>query len=55
MPGKRLIRGWVLLALQNALQRVVTLTSEMDEMMEYLEKQLLEIREHARKERLTRR
>jgi hypothetical protein len=43
-----------LLALQNALQRVIELTNETGELVEYLEKQLNEIREHARRERLNR-
>jgi len=43
-----------LLALQNALEKVVQLSSETDEQLEYLERQLTEIRDHARRERFNR-
>ena len=41
-------------ALQNALQKVVQLTQENEQLLEQLEKELGEIREHARRERLNR-
>src|SRR4051812_5248751 len=53
-PVRRKSHYPTLLALQNALQKVVQMTGEMDELIEYLEKQLLEIREHARRERINR-
>ena len=53
-PLRRKSHYPTLLALQNALQRVIELTSETGELVEYLEKQLNEIREHARRERLNR-
>jgi hypothetical protein len=36
------------------LQKLIGLTEETDEMIEYLERQLTEIRDHARRERLSR-
>jgi hypothetical protein len=41
-------------ALQNSMHKVVELTTETGELIEYLEKQLLEIRDHARRERFNR-
>lgn len=43
-----------LVALHNSLTRVVELGGESDEMLDFLEKQLLEIRDHARRERFNR-
>jgi hypothetical protein len=53
-PVRRKSHYPTLLALQNSLQRLVQLTSETGELIEYLERQLNEIREHARRERLNR-
>jgi C4-dicarboxylate-specific signal transduction histidine kinase len=44
-----------LLALQNALQKVLAQTEEANELIAYLERQLNEIRDHAKRERLNRR
>ncbi len=53
-PLRRKSHYPTLLALQNALQKVVQLTGETSEMIDYLERQLCEIRDHARRERLNR-
>jgi hypothetical protein len=53
-PLRRKSHYPTILALQNALQGVVQLTSETGELIEYLERQLNEIREHARRERIAR-
>jgi hypothetical protein len=53
-PVRRKSHYPTLLALQNALQRLVGLTSETGDLVEYLERQLTEIRDHARRERLNR-
>ena len=53
-PLRRKSHYPTLLALQNSLQKVVQLTAETAEMLEYLERQLNEIRDHARRERLNR-
>jgi len=53
-PLRRKSHYPTLVALQNALQKVVALTAETGEMIEYLERQLTEIRDHARRERLNR-
>jgi hypothetical protein len=53
-PVRRKSHYPTLLALQNALQKVVRLTAENEEILEYLERQLTEIRDHARRERTTR-
>ena len=42
------------MALQNSMHKVVELTNEAGELLDYLEKQLLEIRDHARRERFNR-
>jgi hypothetical protein len=53
-PLRRKSHYPTLLALQNALQRVVQLTAKTGEMIDYLERQLNEIRDHSRRERLSR-
>jgi hypothetical protein len=53
-PLRRKSHYPTLLALQNALQRVIQLTGESSELIDYLEQQLNEIRDHARRERLNR-
>jgi len=53
-PVRRKSHYPTLLALQNALQKVVELTGETAELVDYLERQLTEIRDHARRERLNR-
>ena len=53
-PVRRKSHYPTLLAMQNALQRTVELTRETSELIEYLERQLTEIRDHARRERLNR-
>ena len=54
-PMRRKSHYPTLVALQNALQKLVTMTAEAGEMIEYLERQLTEIRDHARRERMGRR
>lgn len=53
-PVRRKSHYPTMLALQNSLQKLVELTAETGEMIEYLERQLSEIRDHARRERLNR-
>src|SRR5262249_59023589 len=53
-PIRRKSHYPTLLALQNALQKLIAVTGEMEEAIEYLEKQLTDIRDHARRERLNR-
>src|SRR5262245_50540519 len=53
-PVRRKSNYPTMLALQNSLQKVVQLTTETAELIEYLERQLNEIRDHARRERLNR-
>jgi hypothetical protein len=53
-PIRRKSHYPTLLALQNALQKLIGVTGEMEEAIEYLEKQLTDIRDHARRERLNR-
>lgn len=53
-PVRRKSNYPTLLALQNALQKLVALTEESGELVAYLERQLVEIRDHARRERLNR-
>jgi hypothetical protein len=53
-PLRRKSHYPTLVALQNALQRLVQLTAETGEQIDYLERQLNEIRDHARRERLNR-
>lgn len=53
-PIRRKSHYPTLLALQNSLQRALEVTGELGEFIEYLQKQLLEIRDHARRERFNR-
>src|SRR5215475_3385343 len=53
-PIRRKSHYPTLLALQNSLQKLTQATAEMEEAIEYLEKQLTDIRDHARRERLNR-
>ena len=53
-PVRRKSHYPTLMALQNAIQKVVELANESGEMIAYLERQLTEIRDHARRERLNR-
>ncbi len=53
-PVRRKSHYPTLLALQNSLQKVVEVTAEMGELIDYLERQLTEIRDHARRERFNR-
>jgi C4-dicarboxylate-specific signal transduction histidine kinase len=53
-PLRRKSHYPTLVALQNALQKVITMTEDTGEMIEYLERQLNEIRDHAKRERLNR-
>ena len=53
-PLRRKSHYPTLLALQNSLQRVIDLMGETGELLDYLERQLNEIRDHARRERLHR-
>ena len=53
-PVRRKSNYPTLLALQNALQRFVQLSRETDEMMDQLEQQSTDIRDHAKRERLNR-
>lgn len=53
-PVRRKSHYPTLLALQNSLQKMVRLTNESEELLEYLERQLTEIRDHARRERMNR-
>lgn len=53
-PVRRKSHYPTFLALHNALQKVVRMTNESEELLEYLERQLQEIRDHARRERMNR-
>jgi hypothetical protein len=53
-PIRRKSHYPTLLALQNAMQKALRLTYESQELLEYLEQQLAEIRDHARRERMNR-
>ena len=53
-PVRRKSNYPTLLALQNALQRFVQLSRETDEIMNHLEQQSIDIRDHAKRERLNR-
>jgi hypothetical protein len=53
-PLRRKSHYPTLLALQNSLQKLIQLSGETHELIEYLERQLTEIRDHARRERLNR-
>lgn len=53
-PVRRKSNYPTLMALQNALQKMVRLTNDSEELLETLEQQLSDIRDHARRERLNR-
>jgi hypothetical protein len=53
-PLRRKSHYPTLLALQNSMQRTIELTAETGELLEYLLRQLEEIRDHAKRERLSR-
>ena len=53
-PCRRKSNYPTLLALQNALQRFVQLSRETDELIDHLEQQCNDIRDHAKRERLNR-
>ena len=53
-PVRRKSNYPTLLALQNALQRFVQLCRETDEQLEILERQITDIRDHGKRERLNR-
>jgi hypothetical protein len=53
-PVRRKSHYPTLLALQNSLQKLLELAAEADDLIEYLERQLTEIRDHARRERFNR-
>ena len=53
-PLRRKSHYPTLVALQNSLQKLITMTEETGDLIDYLERQLNEIRDHARRERLNR-
>jgi hypothetical protein len=53
-PIRRKSHYPTLVALQNSLQKYIQSNGETEGMIEYLDRQLGEIREHARRERFTR-
>lgn len=53
-PVRRKSHYPTLLALQNSLQKVLAAAEETNAILEYLERQLNEIRDHARRERFNR-
>ena len=53
-PVRRKSNYPTLLALQNSLQRFVQLSRETNDLMDLLEQQSNDIRDHAKRERLTR-
>jgi hypothetical protein len=53
-PLRRKSHYPTLLALQNALQKALETTNEVYELIEFLERQLTEIRDHARREKFNR-
>src|SRR4051794_12845325 len=53
-PIRRKSHYPALLAVQNSLQKLIQARGEMEEVIESLEKQLTDIRDHARRERLNR-
>ena len=53
-PIRRKSHYPTLLALQNSLQKYLEANGEIEGMLEYLDRQLTEIREHARRERFSR-
>jgi len=53
-PVRRKSHFPTLLAMQNSLQKVLRLNQESSDYLTYLEEQLRDIRDHARRERLNR-
>jgi hypothetical protein len=53
-PLRRKSHYPTMLALQNALQKLVAISQETGDLIDYLERQLTEIRDHARRERVNR-
>jgi hypothetical protein len=53
-PVRRKSHYPTLMALHNSLQKLVRLTSDSEQLLAYLEQQLSEIRDHAKRERLNR-
>ena len=53
-PVRRKSHYPTLVALQNSLQKLITMTEETGDLIDYLERQLNEIRDHAKRERLNR-
>jgi C4-dicarboxylate-specific signal transduction histidine kinase len=53
-PVRRKSHYPTLMALHNSLQKLVRLTSDSEQLLAYLEQQLGEIRDHAKRERLNR-
>jgi C4-dicarboxylate-specific signal transduction histidine kinase len=53
-PLRRKSHYPTLLALQNALQKALETTDEVHELIDFLERQLTEIRDHARREKFNR-
>lgn len=53
-PIRRKSHYPTLLALQNALQKVLQATADLEDAIDYLDRQLTDIRDHARRERLNR-
>lgn len=53
-PVRRKSHYPTLVALQNALKKLISTTEETGELVDYLERQLSEIRDHAKRERLDR-
>jgi C4-dicarboxylate-specific signal transduction histidine kinase len=53
-PVRRKSHYPTLVALQNSLQKVLESAAEMDDLIAYMERQLTEIRDHARRERFNR-
>lgn len=53
-PMRRKSHYPTLLALQNALHKALEITGEVNELVTFLEQQLTEIRDHARREKFNR-
>jgi C4-dicarboxylate-specific signal transduction histidine kinase len=53
-PLRRKSHYPTLVALQNSLQKLIAMTEQTGDLIDYLERQLNEIRDHAKRERLNR-
>lgn len=53
-PVRRKSHYPTLLALQNSLQKVLETTAELEDVLGYLQRQLEEVRDHAKRERFNR-